>query len=57
MQIKQLERRLTECGGIDDWFSCIRCEHICTSGCPIEGDIAGLADHTHVKEHQPAEFK
>ena len=25
------------CKGFTDWFECLRCPHLCTKQCPIEG--------------------
>lgn len=25
------------CEGVRDWLGCIRCRHICSSRCPLEG--------------------
>jgi len=30
------ERVYSHCDGLDDWFNCLGCKHICTSHCPIE---------------------
>ncbi len=26
------------CKGLDDWFACLKCPHICTKMCPIENE-------------------
>ena len=26
------------CRGVNDWFECIDCAHLCTNRCPIEGN-------------------
>jgi len=26
------------CKGFKDWLECLRCPHICTASCPIEGE-------------------
>ena len=26
------------CRGVKDWFECLKCPHICTKNCPIEGE-------------------
>lgn len=28
------------CDGLEDWFNCLGCKHICTSHCPIESPDA-----------------
>jgi|Deesub1362A_J573_1020465.scaffolds.fasta_scaffold00087_21 hypothetical protein len=28
------------CEGVRDWLKCLRCEYLCTSNCPIEGENA-----------------
>lgn len=43
---------MTVCSGITDWLSCLKCEHICSTKCPIEGDnvVAELAVHLRAAE-------
>ncbi len=26
------------CKGFEDWLSCLKCPHLCTKKCPIEGE-------------------
>lgn len=35
----------SHCDGLEDWFNCLGCKHICTSSCPIESPdaIGGLS--------------
>ncbi len=28
---------MDSCKGFTDWFECLRCPHLCTKQCPIEG--------------------
>ena len=30
------------CRGVHDWLECIRCNHICSSRCPFEGNEADV---------------
>ena len=29
---------MERCKGLEDWFECLRCPHLCTKRCPIESD-------------------
>lgn len=46
------ECNMTACNGVTDWLSCLRCEHICSTKCPIESDnvVAELAVHLRAAE-------
>ena len=48
-------RRMTDCRGVQDWFSCISCENICTSRCPLESDdvVGELAMHLRAAANLP----
>jgi hypothetical protein len=38
-------KNMEYCDGVRDWFLCLKCEHICSQVCPLEGDdvVADLA--------------
>ncbi|MFZ6016723.1 MAG: hypothetical protein ACOYU0_03745 [Nitrospirota bacterium] len=29
---------MESCKGFEDWFACLKCPHLCTKMCPIEGE-------------------
>jgi hypothetical protein len=45
------------CRGFKDWFECLKCPHLCTKKCPLEGENVMEEMQKLLSNHRIAENK